>query len=297
MSLPDLNQLQTFIALYETRSATGAADTLHVSQPTVSYTLRALRRHFDDELFRREGNSFVPTPKATRLYEPLREALAHLDEILTDHTEFDPATFQGEVTLALSTMGIVTFLPKIAAATRREAPGVRIRVLLHVAASAEDALLRGSMDLALSVRMLPQERLWRTPVMPVEYVAATSQKYPLPPTSEQMFEGRQFIEVGSQGGHIYPNDALAEHGLAGQTALSIPGYSSLPLVLQESDLVALLPLRLAKILQEYRYAITYQPLPWPVHSPPVAVYSRRKEALSPVQRWFREMVQRSITEG
>lgn len=294
MSLPDLNQLQTFIALYETRSATAAADDLHVSQPTVSYTLKALRRHFDDELFRREGNTFVPTPKATRLYEPLREALGHLDEILTDHTEFDPTTFQGEVTLALSTMGIVTFLPRLAAAARQEAPGAKIRILLHVAESAEDALLRGSMDLALSVRMLPQERLWRTPLMPVEYVAATSQKYPLPVTSKRMFEGRQFIEVSSEGGHIYPNDALAEHGLTGQVALSIPGYSSLPLVLQESDLVVLLPLRLAKLLQEEDYAITFRQLPWPVQSPPVALYSRRREALSPVQSWFRDLVLRSV---
>ena len=53
MALPDLNQLRTFVVLYELRSVTAAADRLHVTQPTVSYTLRRLRERFSDELFRR----------------------------------------------------------------------------------------------------------------------------------------------------------------------------------------------------------------------------------------------------
>lgn len=295
MSFPDLNQLRTFVVLYEVRSATVAADYLHVSQPTVSYTLRALRHRFDDELFRRENNTFVPTPKATRLYEPLREALTHIDETLAEQTEFDPAHYQGEVVFALSSMGILTFLPRIVAAARREAPSVRIEVVPHVAADAEDALLRGTVDLALSVRLLPQERLWRSPVRAVDYVAVTSAGHPLPVTSKQMFEGRQFIQVSSEGGHVYPNDALYEHGLTGQVALSIPGYTGLPGVLEASDLVVLLPIHVAQFLQE-RHDFVYRQLPWPVHSPPVSVYSRPPEALSPVQRWFRNLALSAVSE-
>ena len=35
MSLTDLNQLRTFVVLYELRSLTAAAERLHVTQPTV----------------------------------------------------------------------------------------------------------------------------------------------------------------------------------------------------------------------------------------------------------------------
>ena len=64
MPISDLNQLRTFVVLYELRSVTAAAESLHVTQPTVSYTLRRLRERFGDDLFRREGHERVPTGKA-----------------------------------------------------------------------------------------------------------------------------------------------------------------------------------------------------------------------------------------
>ncbi|MFF9814943.1 LysR family transcriptional regulator [Streptomyces sp. NPDC014006] len=50
----DLNLARIFILLYETGSVTATADTPHLTQPTVSYSLAKLRRHFGDD-FRRTG--------------------------------------------------------------------------------------------------------------------------------------------------------------------------------------------------------------------------------------------------
>ena len=93
MALPDLNQLRTFVALYELRSVTAVAEQLHVTQPTVSYTLRRLRERFGDELFRREGHDMVPTPKAAQLFGPLHEALAQIEEkiaLISDRPSDEP---------------------------------------------------------------------------------------------------------------------------------------------------------------------------------------------------------------
>ena len=54
MAIPDLNQLRTFVVLYELRSLTATAEFLHVTQPTVSYTLARLRERFGDDLFLHE---------------------------------------------------------------------------------------------------------------------------------------------------------------------------------------------------------------------------------------------------
>lgn len=75
----DLNLARVFVLLYETGSVTATAETLHVTQPTVSYSLGKLRRHFDDELFRRNGRGLTPTAGARRLYLPLQRALAEID--------------------------------------------------------------------------------------------------------------------------------------------------------------------------------------------------------------------------
>lgn len=294
MPLADLNQIRTFVALYETRSATFAAQRLHVTQPTVSYTLRCLRRRFGDDLFRRERNTFVPTPLATRLFHPLRDALAQIDAVIEQPTAFDPSAVSDELTLSLSSIGEQTFLPRILAAVLREAPHISIRVVPHVASEAENAIARGLVDLALSVRLLSQERLWRTPFMPVEYMAVTSTAHPLPETGPEMFEGRRFLQVNPRGGHVFPNEALIEHSLSGQIALSIDGYATLPVVVERTDLVALLPRHVTQVFAE-RHALDMRPLPWPVHSPPVSVYTRPEQSLSPTLRWFRELTLRAVS--
>jgi DNA-binding transcriptional LysR family regulator len=295
VSHADLNQLRTFVALYETRSATAAADELAVTQPTVSYTLGRLRRTLGDDLFRRERNEFVPTPAAVRLYPQVRDALAQIDRALEVPTDFDPAGLTDELTLSLSSIGELTFLPPILAAMQARAPKVRIHVVPHVAADAENAISRGLVDLAISARLLPSGRLWRTAFMPVEYVAVTSRDHPLPRTRSSMFAGRRFIQVSARGGHVYPNDALVEHGLDGQIGLSVEGYAPLPRVLEQSDLVALLPLHVTQVFAE-RYSLTMRRLPWPIQSPPMAVYTRPEERLSPTLRWLRETVLEALTQ-
>ena len=72
MSDFDLNLTRVFVLLYETGSVTITADTLHVTQPTISYSLRKLRRHFDDVLFQRSGRFRHFRPPGLTSNEPHR---------------------------------------------------------------------------------------------------------------------------------------------------------------------------------------------------------------------------------
>src|SRR3954453_22924573 len=101
----DLNLVRVFVLLYETRSVTATAEAVHVSQPTVSYSLGKLRRRFDDELFRRGRDGLVPTVVADRLYEPLRDALAGIDGAVDPARSFEPSTAQAQFTIAMSDLG------------------------------------------------------------------------------------------------------------------------------------------------------------------------------------------------
>lgn len=232
MALADLNQLRTFVTLYEVRSVTAAADRLHVTQPTVSYTLRRLRERFGDELFRREGHDMVPTAKATALFTPLHEALAQIDATVSDPEAFEPSGFSGELALGLTSIGEQTFLPPIMAALAREASSPHLLVERLDSDQVEDGLIRGTIDLAMTVSMIGSPRLWRTHVRAVEYVALTAAAHPLPPTAPDMFVDRHFVRVSARGGHVFPLQVLTEHGLMPQVALTVEEYSTVPAVVQ-----------------------------------------------------------------
>ncbi len=297
MSTADLNQLRTFVVLYQLRSLTAAAEQLHVTQPTVSYTLRRLRQRFSDDLFRRDGHVMVPTPRATQLFGPLHEALSQIDAAVSTPDAFDPASFDGEIALGLTSIGEQTFLPPIMPVLAREAPHLHLQVERLDADRIEDELVRGSLDLAVTVSLLGSPRLWRTPIRDVEYVALSSGAHPLPPTGPDMFAGRRFVRVSARGGHVYPLQAMIEQGLMSQVTLTVEEYATVPAVLESTDLVVLLPRHVAEVFCGWFPSLRIAELPWPGRSSPVALYTRREASLSPAQRWFRSMVRDAVAAG
>ncbi|MEV4737520.1 LysR family transcriptional regulator [Microbacterium sp. LWO14-1.2] len=295
MDIVDLNQLRTFVVLYEMRSVTAAAARLHVTQPTVSYTLRRLRERFEDDLFRREGHDMVPTARATALFVPLHEALAQIDSAVGDPRTFEPAGFRGELVMGLTSIGEQTFLPPVMAALARQGSRPHLKVERLDADHVEDGLTRGKIDLAMTVSMVGSPRLWRTHVRAVEYVALSSTRHPLPPTAPDMFDGRHFIRVSARGGHVFPLQALIEHGLMSQVSLTVEEYATVPAVVQTTDLVVLLPRHVAEVFRGWFPDLDITDLPWPGQSTPVSLYTRREAALSPAQKWFRELVREAVS--
>lgn len=295
MAWADLNQLRTFVVLYEQRSLTAAAEQLHVTQPTVSYTLARLRERFGDDLFRREGHVMAPTPRAVQLFGPLHEALAQIDATVSAPGTFDPVGFTGDLALGLTSIGEQTFLPPIMAALSRADARARLKVERLDSDQVEDGLVRGTIDLALTVSLMGSPRLWRTPVRSVEYVALSSGLHPLPPTGPDMFTGRRFIRVSVRGGHVFPLQALTEHGLMPQVALTIEEYSTVPAVLEATDLVVFLPRHVAEVFCGWFPSLRIADLPWPGQSTPVSLYTRSETSLSPAQRWFRALVSEAVS--
>jgi len=59
-----LNLLPIAVAILDARSVSKAADTLGMSQPSVSAALRKLRTVFGDRLFVKSARGVEPTPRA-----------------------------------------------------------------------------------------------------------------------------------------------------------------------------------------------------------------------------------------
>ncbi len=145
----DLNLLYVLVALDERRSVSGAALALHKSQPAVSVALAKLREFFNDPLFVRSGNNMQPTPRAATLIESARSVLIRIGADIVATHEFDASTAHQIITLALSDVGEVVFLPAILKELRRLAPKVTVRSVSLPASEIENGLEAGTIDLAI----------------------------------------------------------------------------------------------------------------------------------------------------
>ncbi|WP_144513757.1 LysR family transcriptional regulator [Bacillus sp. FJAT-22090] len=79
--------LNTFITVVETKNFTRAAETLHISQPTVSVHIKNLEEEFQTELFIRSSKLLKITPTGEILYERAKQILSMYEKTQTDILE------------------------------------------------------------------------------------------------------------------------------------------------------------------------------------------------------------------
>jgi len=101
----DLNLMRALDALLREGNVTRAAERLNLTQPTLSGSLSRLRKHFGDELLRRDGNQLELTPLGLRLRPLVGEALDAAERLFRAHVVFDPATSTRRFTVVASDYG------------------------------------------------------------------------------------------------------------------------------------------------------------------------------------------------
>ncbi|MCV6627227.1 MAG: LysR family transcriptional regulator, partial [Cellvibrionaceae bacterium] len=146
----DLNLLVALQVLLEERNVSRAADRLFITQSAMSKTLGRLRELFDDPLFTRSSHGMVPTPKALELQPLLQKALGQV-QALTTGSEFEPAAFEGEISIAVAEYVGVVLLPALMQILQAEAPLLRVRTLSRVERQL-DELTDGGLDFAIHMR-------------------------------------------------------------------------------------------------------------------------------------------------
>ena len=109
----DLNQLVLFQQLMVERRVSKVADNMGLTQPAVSNTLAKLRRQFGDDLFVRTPKGMMPTPFAEQLAEPIGYALGMIHSGLNQHSRFEPASVKRAVTIGMTDIGEIVFLPAL----------------------------------------------------------------------------------------------------------------------------------------------------------------------------------------
>lgn len=287
----DLNLLRVFDAVLRDRSVTAAARHLGLTQPAVSNALARLRAQFEDALFVRTPSGMDATPFARELAAPVRQALALLESALAHGPGFDPATATRAFRFYMSDLGQIEFLPPLVERAQRTAPGVRLEAVAMEVEDIGDALAAGNLDLA--VGFLPglgppvrRRALFRDP-----YVCLMRAGHP---AAGARLTKKAFLEashalVSYKGGHRVIEEALERAGLARKIALRVPNFTVVPMVLERTDLILTLPMRVARV---YERQGRFRVLPPPVPIPPADVGAHWHERFErdPGNRWLRETI-------
>ncbi|MFE9451951.1 LysR family transcriptional regulator [Streptomyces sp. NPDC006739] len=124
LSRLDLNLVVALRALLEERNVTRAGERIGLSQPAMSAALSRLRRHFDDELLARTGNTYELTPLGTALRDRSATACDLLERVFASQADFDPAAENRHFTLLATDYGTAVFGAALARALHEEAPGI-----------------------------------------------------------------------------------------------------------------------------------------------------------------------------
>jgi DNA-binding transcriptional LysR family regulator len=288
----DLNQLVLFQQLMVERRVSKVAENLGLTQPAVSNTLARLRRQFGDDLFVRTAAGMVPTPFAEQLAGPIGEALGLIHGGLNQHGRFDPASVQRTVTIGMTDIGEIVFLPDLVERLRQEAPGVSLHTVRTTATNLREEMEAGKVDLAIGP--LPQlkagffqRRLFRQ-----RYVCLFRKGHPLDRTRLTLddFKAAEHLVIVSAGtGHGKVDDLIRRAGVERTVRLTVPHFVSVGHILSRSDMVATVTERLADSLAapfDLRF------LAHPVDLPQVAinVFWHAKVHRSPAHLWLRGLV-------
>ena len=295
----DLNQLVLFQQLMVERRVSKVAENLGLTQPAVSNTLAKLRRQFGDDLFVRTPVGMMPTPFAEQLAEPIGYALGMIHSGLNQHSRFDPASVKRSVTIGMTDIGEIVFLPELVEHLRREAPGVLLSTVRTTATNLRDDMEAGKVDLAIGP--LPQlkagffqRRLFRQ-----RYVCLFRKGHALDRKRLSLadFKAAEHLVIVSAGtGHGKIDDLIRRAGVDRTVRLTIPHFVSVGHLLRRTEMVTTVTERLAESLVE-PFDLTFRP--HPINLPEVAinVFWHAKVHRSPAHQWLRGVVFDLFGEG
>jgi DNA-binding transcriptional LysR family regulator len=308
----DLNLLRVFVALLEERSVTRAGARLHLTPSAISHALNRLRQMVRDDLFVRGPDGMRPTPRATEIGPRLRQALEGLEAAFAP-VDFEPLTSERQFTIGGTDYFSSLLLPEILARTRAEAPRVELRLRPLDDIDVVGELDAGRLDLVVSSFRRVPERFASEPLWNDDFVVVLRRDHPAAakrltlatfaalPHLVIMLSSRASEAVDgvvAQHGlelHRLAQDSavldaeLAKSGLRRRIYATVPHFLPAARILTDTDMVALMPRRLALRFQRV-YPLIVKPQPHECSPFQVsAVWHARLGASAPLD-WLRGVI-------
>ncbi len=146
----DMNLLRNFVEIAREGSMTGAAEALHISQPTLSVQMKNLEKEFGKQLFRKQGRNIILTEEGFLLRKRAEDILDIMDKTYAEFQEMDLLD-GGDVRIGCAESYLIRHLANTIKTLRQDYP----RLYYHITSGGTDVVLerldRGILDFAILV--------------------------------------------------------------------------------------------------------------------------------------------------
>ncbi|MEM1316503.1 MAG: LysR substrate-binding domain-containing protein, partial [Pseudomonadota bacterium] len=227
---------------------------------------------------------------------PLRALLADLDLLVRESAAFDPASSTRAFRVVGTDYVHAVLTPSLLDAARREAPHARFGLLPFDPATVWSLLENDAADLAFVTGMtLPDARRLPGPTERFKVIQRKGHPRGPGPVSLDGFCAAEHVLVSPEGGGFVgaADRILADLGRERQVVCSLPSFLLAPTVVAGSDLIALIPERLARLHGDLVDAFD-PPFPSPSFSVDILWHPRRQR--DPAHVWVRTLAARAAAE-
>lgn len=245
----DLNLMIALKALLEEGNVTKAGAKIGKSQPAMSTALARLRRHYQDELLVRVGRDYELTPFAKALVPSVQQTLNCVELALDTGRGFDPATSRQTFLVNATDYAISVLAEPLLCRISRLAPAVRLD--FHEIPSDMHESEHGLRHCDALIGPLgfgfpgAREPLFRDRFVCV--VDAANPRLRGGQLQVADLEALPHAVRNSGGTHVAPADrVMDELSIRRRAQVSTIGWLPLPFLVTGTDLVAVLPERLAR---------------------------------------------------
>ncbi|PDT11286.1 LysR family transcriptional regulator [Rhizobium sp. M1] len=297
----DLNHLVVLRLLLETRSVTLTAKRLNMSQPAVSRALARLRMLLGDKILLKGKSGMTPTARAESLIDPLASLLNQLESFVAP-SAFDPGTTQRLFRIAMTDHAAIIMLPSLMSMFAQEAPNAVIEIVPFT----NDTFVQlgsGHIDLILYTDHPVPEGLMTRSLFEERLICLMSTRHPLlagrENGSQRSLTPEEFLAYphalvsvpGLPRSHV--DEVLARQGLERRIALRLPYFATAAFVCAASDLIVVLPSRVASTLAAGRDLTLVEP-PLELREFGYRMVWHRRVHEDPGAIWLRDLVAASV---
>jgi LysR family transcriptional activator of mexEF-oprN operon len=270
----DLNLLRVFVVVAEARSVTAAAQQLYLTQPAISAAIRRLTSAVGEPLFARAGRGLTLTARGQRLLFAAQPHLAALVTAALSPAQFDPKTSDATVRIGLSDATDAWLLPALLRVLAVEAPRLRLVILPIQFRTVSEALLSGSVDLALTVADELPAGMRRMPLFEGGFTCLfdpSSVELPKRLTLERYLAAEHVIVSYNGDLRGVVEDSL---GLRRRVRISVPSFQNVGPALDGTGLIATVPEVVARELLKTRPHFRTTDLPFKLSGTPIELVWR-----------------------
>lgn len=288
----DLNLLVVLDALLDEASVTRAGRRIHLSQSATSAALERLRAMFGDPLLVRVEGGMELTLFAQELRAPLKHLLVSIGDTVKRPGKFDASTSTAVFRIGMTDYLALVLLPMLHARLASDAPQIKLDVI----PVSQDRLIamieRDQIDVAVAVSPADRPHVLHKTLLQETFSFVCHCDHPAASLPLDLATLLRFphVNVVAHGDAASSADLVFSRlGMVRNVRLSMPYFAAALALLKQSDLVAILPSRLARSQAAiYDLSVREMPIEIPGYSLELCWHLRTDN--HPAHAWCRQML-------